>query len=66
MLLKYSVDALSVNHDDRGILHHVVITVKLLSYLSESLHLNIASLDTLGKSTLNCAKEIEREIIEKP
>ncbi|KIW54608.1 hypothetical protein PV05_06957 [Exophiala xenobiotica] len=70
MLLKYGVDALSVDHDGRGILHHAAIsgsvTVELLSYLSESLHLNIASLDAFGKSALDCAKETRREIAEKP
>ena len=70
MLLKYGVDALSVDHDGRGILHHAAIsgsiTVELLSYLSKSLHLNVASLDAFGKSALDCAKETRREIAEKP
>jgi ankyrin repeat protein len=70
MLLKYGVDALAVDHDGRGILHHAAIsgtvTVELLSYLSESLHLNIASLDAFGKSAFDCAKDTGREIAEKP
>jgi len=70
MLLKYGVDVLAVDHDGRGILHHAAIsgtvTVALLSYLSESLHLNITSLDAFGKSAFDCAKEKGREIAAKP
>lgn len=65
LLIKYGVDVLSVDHDGRGILHHAAIsglvTVELLSYLSESLHLNIASLDSFGKSALECATDEERK-----